>query len=161
MNKPFLLVVEDDSAIRNLIAATLETQGYHFHVSTTGSEAISEAVTHNPDVVLLDQVLCPMSQSAYYTVQRKAGPDFDWCPKVENGRVVAMDITDAYRPSMLGISYWNAHDCEIIKAEIERRLKDSANYLDPKNKNGTKKDFYTTEAVDAVLAEYESLEADL
>ena len=36
MNKPFLLVVEDDSAIRNLIAATLETQGYHFHVSTTG-----------------------------------------------------------------------------------------------------------------------------
>ena len=54
MNKPFLLVVEDDSAIRNLIAATLETQGYHFHVSTTGSEAISEAVTHNPDVVLLD-----------------------------------------------------------------------------------------------------------
>ena len=35
------------------------------------------------------------------------------------------------------------------------------NYLDPKNKNGTKKDFYTTEAVDAVLAEYESLEGDL
>ena len=54
MNKPFLLVVEDDSAIRNLIAATLETQGYHFHVSAAGSEAISEAVTHNPDVVLLD-----------------------------------------------------------------------------------------------------------
>ena len=54
MNKPFLLVVEDDSAIRNLIAATLETQGYHFHVSTTGSEAISEAVTYNSDVVLLD-----------------------------------------------------------------------------------------------------------
>ena len=92
----------------------------------------SDTVVIDADVVLLDQVLCPMSQSAYYTVQRKAGPDFDWCPKVENGRVVAMDITDAYRPSMLGISYWNAHDCEIIKAEIEQRLKDSANYLDPK-----------------------------
>ena len=92
----------------------------------------SDTVVIDADVVLLDQVLCPMSQSAYYTVQRKAGPDFDWCPKVENGRVVAMDITDAYRPSMLGSSYWNAHDCEIIKAEIEQRLKDSANYLDPK-----------------------------
>lgn len=92
----------------------------------------SDTVVIDADVVLLDQVLCSMSQSAYYTVQRKAGPDFDWCPKVENGRVVAMDITDAYRPSMLGISYWNAHDCEIIKAEIERRLKDSVNYLDPK-----------------------------
>lgn len=84
------------------------------------------------DVVLLEQVIKPMSQSAYYTVQRKAGPDFDWCPRVENGRVVAMDITDAYRPSMLGISYWNAHDCEIIKAEIEKRLQCSENYLDPK-----------------------------
>lgn len=54
MNKPLMLVVEDDSAIRNLIVATLETQGYHFHVSVTGAEAISETVSHNPDVVLLD-----------------------------------------------------------------------------------------------------------
>ncbi len=92
----------------------------------------SDTVVIDADVVLLDQVLCPMTQSAYYTVQRKAGPDFDWCPRVKNGRVVAMDITDAYRPSMLGISYWNAHDCEIIKTEIEQRLKDSANFLDPK-----------------------------
>lgn len=54
MNKPLMLVVEDDSAIRNLIAATLETQGYHFHVSVTGAEAIREAVSYNPDVILLD-----------------------------------------------------------------------------------------------------------
>lgn len=54
MNRPLMLVVEDDSAIRNLIATTLETQGYHFHISVTGAEAISEAVSYNPDVVLLD-----------------------------------------------------------------------------------------------------------
>ena len=33
------------------------------------------------------------------------------------------------------------------------------NYLDPKNKSGTKKFFYTLEAVDAVLTEYKRLEA--
>lgn len=35
------------------------------------------------------------------------------------------------------------------------------NYLDPKNQSGTKKDFYSVEAVDAVIVEYERLEADL
>lgn len=34
-----------------------------------------------------------------------------------------------------------------------------SNYLDPENKSSTKKDFYTHEAVDALLAEYERLEA--
>lgn len=34
------------------------------------------------------------------------------------------------------------------------------NYLDPHNKTGTKKDFYTLSAVDAVIAEYERLEIE-
>lgn len=34
------------------------------------------------------------------------------------------------------------------------------NYLDPKNKTGTKKEFYTLEAVDALIEEYERMEAD-
>lgn len=54
MNKPFVLVVEDDSAIRNLIATTLETHGYRFHTADSGEAAILEAVSHNPDIVLLD-----------------------------------------------------------------------------------------------------------
>lgn len=54
MNKPFVLVVEDDSAVRNLIATTLETHGYKFHTAPTGEAAILEAVSHNPDAVLLD-----------------------------------------------------------------------------------------------------------
>lgn len=36
-----------------------------------------------------------------------------------------------------------------------------SNYLDPENKSSTKKDFYTHEAVDALLTEYERLEATL
>ena len=54
MNKPLILVVEDDQAIRALITTTLETHDYHYRATATGKEAILEAVSRNPDVVLLD-----------------------------------------------------------------------------------------------------------
>lgn len=54
MNKPLILVVEDDNAIRNLISTALETHGYRFHTAPTGDIAVMEAVSYNPDIVLLD-----------------------------------------------------------------------------------------------------------
>ena len=54
MNKPLILVVEDDAAVRNLITTTLETQSYRFLTAPDGETAILEAVSHNPDIVLLD-----------------------------------------------------------------------------------------------------------
>ena len=53
-NKPLILVVEDDAAVRNLMAVTLDTQGYQYHLARNGSEALMEATTHQPDVMLLD-----------------------------------------------------------------------------------------------------------
>lgn len=54
MNKPFILVVEDDIPVRNLIATTLRTNDYRFITTSTGNGAILEASTKNPDIVLLD-----------------------------------------------------------------------------------------------------------
>lgn len=54
MNKSFILVVEDDAAVRNLISTTLETHAYKFHLAPTGEAAILEATSYHPDVVLLD-----------------------------------------------------------------------------------------------------------
>ncbi|MEG2813962.1 MAG: response regulator transcription factor, partial [Oscillospiraceae bacterium] len=54
MNKPLILVVEDDTAVRNLIATTLETHDYKFLTASSGEKAILEAVSHNPEIVLLD-----------------------------------------------------------------------------------------------------------
>ena len=55
MNKPLVLIVEDDSCIRNLISTTLETtQSYRFHTAKNGEEGLLEAVSQNPDVILLD-----------------------------------------------------------------------------------------------------------
>ena len=36
MNKPQILVVEDDMAVGNLIATTLETQNYQYHRAKNG-----------------------------------------------------------------------------------------------------------------------------
>lgn len=54
MNKALILVVEDDTAVRNLITTTLETHEYRFQTAVSGQSAIMEAASHNPDIVLLD-----------------------------------------------------------------------------------------------------------
>ena len=54
MNKPVILVVEDDAPVRNLISTTLKTHDYRFLTAKNGDEAILQASTHNPDVVFLD-----------------------------------------------------------------------------------------------------------
>ncbi len=54
MNKFTILVVEDDSSIKNLMTTTLRTHDYHYLTATNGQSAIMEATSHNPDIVLLD-----------------------------------------------------------------------------------------------------------
>ena len=54
MNKPQILVVEDDAAVGNLIATTLETQNYQYHRANTGAGAVLDALSYRPDVMLLD-----------------------------------------------------------------------------------------------------------
>lgn len=54
MVKPLILVVEDDRAVRNLITTTLEMQGYKFHTAETGIQAVMEAASQNPQIMLLD-----------------------------------------------------------------------------------------------------------
>ena len=52
--KPNILVVEDDKPIRSLITTTLETQNYKYITAENGAIAILQAVTHKPDIILLD-----------------------------------------------------------------------------------------------------------
>ncbi len=54
MNKPVILVVEDDAPVRNLMITTLKTHDYKYLTASTGREAVMQASSHNPDVVFLD-----------------------------------------------------------------------------------------------------------
>lgn len=54
MNKLLILVVEDDTSVRNLITTTLKAHDYRYLTAPNGQSAILEASSHNPDIVLLD-----------------------------------------------------------------------------------------------------------
>ena len=54
MNKLQILVVEDDAPVRNLITTTLKAHDYKHIIAENGDEAIRQASTCNPDIVLLD-----------------------------------------------------------------------------------------------------------
>lgn len=54
MNKLQILVVEDDASVRNLITTTLKAHDYKHIIAENGDEAIRQASTCNPDIVLLD-----------------------------------------------------------------------------------------------------------
>ena len=54
MNKPLILVVEDDGTVRNVITTTLKSNEYRFLTAFNGESAIAAASTRQPDIVLLD-----------------------------------------------------------------------------------------------------------
>ena len=54
MNKPLILVVEDDGTVRNLITTTLKSNEYRYLTATDGESAIAAASNQQPDIVLLD-----------------------------------------------------------------------------------------------------------
>ena len=54
MNNPKILVVEDDSTVRNLITTTLKSNNYTYITAANGEAAIAAATIQQPDIVFLD-----------------------------------------------------------------------------------------------------------
>jgi len=49
-----ILLVDDEAQIRRVLRAALPAQGYRLVEATTGAEALAQAATRSPDVILLD-----------------------------------------------------------------------------------------------------------
>ena len=54
MNKPALLVIDDEPQIRKLLEITLESSDYKICQAATGKEGIIMAASHPPELILLD-----------------------------------------------------------------------------------------------------------
>lgn len=54
MGEPTVLVVEDEQEIRRFLRLTLAAQGYRVLEATTGAQALVEAASRQPDLVVLD-----------------------------------------------------------------------------------------------------------
>lgn len=54
MNKPGILVIDDEAQMRKLLEITLQTNGYVVTTADTAKEGLIMASNHPPDLVLLD-----------------------------------------------------------------------------------------------------------
>lgn len=54
MNKPGILVIDDEAQMRKLLEITLQTNGYAVTAAATAKEGLIMAANHPPDLVLLD-----------------------------------------------------------------------------------------------------------
>jgi two-component system, OmpR family, KDP operon response regulator KdpE len=64
MNKPVVLVVDDEVQIRRLLQLTLESDGYRVLKAETGEEGIRRAAMDRPELILLDLGLPDMDGTA-------------------------------------------------------------------------------------------------
>jgi twitching motility two-component system response regulator PilH len=56
MNKT-ILIVEDESAIRNVVADFLKKDNYSVLTAENGEEGVKEAISKHPDLILLDLLM--------------------------------------------------------------------------------------------------------
>ncbi len=54
MNKPGILVIDDEAQMRKLLDITLQTNGYQVTLAATAKEGLILAANHPPDLILLD-----------------------------------------------------------------------------------------------------------
>ncbi|MCO6451558.1 MAG: response regulator transcription factor [Caldilineales bacterium] len=60
MRDQTILIVDDERTVRSTIQAYLEKEGYNVITATDGTQALAEAQTHHPDLVVLDIMLPKM-----------------------------------------------------------------------------------------------------
>ncbi|WP_367916386.1 winged helix-turn-helix domain-containing protein [Leadbetterella sp. DM7] len=61
MNKPEVLIIDDEPQIRKLLEINLSSHGYQTRLACTGKEGLMLAANHIPEVILLDLGLPDMS----------------------------------------------------------------------------------------------------
>ena len=106
-HKLIVLVIEDEPQIRRFLRATLETQGYTLLEATTGRDGLTEAVSSQPELILLDLGLPDMD--GLEVIQRLR----EWCstPIIvisargqERDKVAALDAgADDYLTKPFGV----------------------------------------------------------
>lgn len=62
---PRILLVDDDSALRAVVAETLRGEGYEVDETTDGSEALDRLHADRPDLILLDLAMAGMDGETF------------------------------------------------------------------------------------------------
>lgn len=103
MNRPFIMIVEDDIELGDIISTVLRESGLHTETVRDGGLAIDRITATEPDVILLDMHLPNVSGSEILTSIRST-------PKLSRTRVV---ITTA--DALIGRANEDKADLVLIK----------------------------------------------
>ncbi|MBT1018033.1 response regulator transcription factor [Canibacter sp. lx-72] len=68
-----ILIVEDDSAILNMLEIALRHEGWHIYTARSGSAALAQVTAHNPDLIVLDIMLPEISGIGIVAQLRETG----------------------------------------------------------------------------------------
>lgn len=118
-DRPTILVVDDDQAVRSTLAALLAAKGYGVSDAATGEEALVTAATARPDLVLLDLLLPDVEGSALLATLRERDP----------GTPVIMLSGVADMSSVVGCLRLGAYDYIVKPYQTEELLNRVANAL--------------------------------
>jgi YesN/AraC family two-component response regulator len=71
---PKILLVEDEEAVRSMLKAVLEDEGYHVQEASNGKEALQSHASSSPDLILTDIVMPDIEGIEMIMKLRKSDP---------------------------------------------------------------------------------------
>ena len=102
---PLILVVDDEAAIRDVLAAFLEDEGYAVRTASNGRVALDLIARERPDLVLTD-VMMPEMDGVEVARRLAAAPDLANIPVVLMSAAVAAQVAPpvaAFLPKPFGL----------------------------------------------------------
>jgi CheY-like chemotaxis protein len=119
---PLVLVCDDDASVRAMVRAMLERQSYRVITAASGQEAVEQASTHRPDVILLNLMMPEMDGWETLTILKRQ-------LKTQAIPVIILSglYPDARKIPDLDISSWivKPPDLRVLCQALERALADN------------------------------------
>jgi two-component system chemotaxis response regulator CheY len=116
-----ILVVEDDDAIRDLIAEILDGAGYRVERAADGLQALVKVRAARPDIVVLD-LMMPVMDGWTFLEQFRQIPDYTGTPVVVTSAYRAHSDSETVRDLQVQAYLAKPFDVDTLVGVVERLL---------------------------------------
>jgi two-component system phosphate regulon response regulator PhoB len=115
--KKKILLVEDDKALANVYVSRLQLEGFDVQHVVNGEDALSAAVTYQPDLVLLDAMMPKITGFDVLDILRNT-------PETMNMRIIMLtalsQAKDKERAEQLGVDDYLVKSQVVISDVVDR-----------------------------------------
>jgi DNA-binding response OmpR family regulator len=119
MHPKRILLVEDDDALANVYLMRLEAEGFEVRRVANGEDALADAITFKPDLVLLDVMMPKVSGFDVLDILRNT-------PDTANLKVIMLTAlsqdSDKERAQSLGVDDYMVKS-QVVIADVIDRIK--------------------------------------